>query len=275
MRQDPPTSCSASDMSALSNESSDAVGRKSSRRNPTSRQDAAQGEFSRALHAKNLEKIKISLDKGADPNDRYITRTYHGEPAWKRLLAEGGTRENYEILRVLLERGADPDLRLADPTFREKTALNRAVYLGHYPIAALLLEFKADPDLTAYNGSLRGQAGGREDELPTLIIACRRAADAEKKLAKIDPSDETPGAMKARRMYRQLRLLIEMLLKGGADPKIKGKLGYRTVTPSTEWGEFDAVVAAVTDELDGSAATAAHAAGAGGAPAAGTAVAVV
>lgn len=233
------------------------------------RHNPVQIEFSEALRAKDLEGVKRSLKGGADPNDRFISPKYHGEPAWRRLLTEGGSKDNYDILRVLLENRADPDLRLAESSFKGKTALNRAVLLGHYPIAELLLEFKADPDLTAYSGPSQNLAGGNEDMLPTLIIACRRAADAEERLAKIDPSDLRPDAMAARRRYHQLKRLVEMLLKGGANPKIEGKLGYKTVTPSTEWDKFDAMV------TDGSAATAAHAASTGGAPTAGEARAIV
>lgn len=95
-----------------------------------------------AIDTSNIEKVKLLLELGADPNYMEDNRTC--------LISASILDDDIEIIKILLEYGADPNI--ADN--ENMTALHYAVMYDSYEIVKILLEHGADKTIVdIYNRS--------------------------------------------------------------------------------------------------------------------------
>lgn len=118
--------------------------------------------FVKCARAGNLEKVRLFLQAGMDPN---VTNK-QGETA----LLNAARYGRLEVVELLLAQGADVKVR--DSKFRI-TALMWAATIGHTPIVKLLLDHGADLEARdnrqGVNALMAGSTNGQTDTVIFLL----------------------------------------------------------------------------------------------------------
>jgi ankyrin repeat protein len=171
----------------------------------------------------HIEIVRLLLDKKADPN---IPKQQGPTP-----LILASVNRHIEIVRLLLEKGADVNMRDNDGL----TALILASAKGYINIVRLLLEKKANPDIQGNYNKIR--------DCTALIIACRlgyekivnllliNGANLNKR-SSLEPgvfssgNDAGPSPLEHTLLAKpkNYKVIIQLLLKYGANPEVKIKI---------------------------------------------------
>ena len=216
-----------------------------------------------AVQNDNLDMVRLLLDLGLDPDDRYQLHHYESKPySWGQPLAHAAGHSQYEIAELLLERGADP---------------NAGIYASGNPIAAAYnnRDDKMKGLLFRYGGVLDHITAGLEGETSAAAVALHNDPSLAEKLLwaagcggdpnivgmclrqlEWAPDDsrwfgllEQPLRLWRTQPHRRFRdfdcsvypEIFRMILDHGVSPNLVGRFGYRLAHDMAAcgvvWGE--------------------------------------
>jgi ankyrin repeat protein len=117
----------------------------------------ARGSLSDALQARDTERLRALLDRGAQPN---------GADGQLSPLHEAVRMGEASFVRMLLEKGANPNARDS----AGETPLHEALRRRDYEIVGALLDFGANPNLPDRTGLTPLQAAGNDGTLRRRLL---------------------------------------------------------------------------------------------------------
>ena len=216
-----------------------------------------------AVQNDNIDMVRLLLDLGLDPDDKYQLHHYESKPySWGQPLAQAAGHAQHEIAELLLERGADP---------------NASIYASANPIAAAYnnRDNKMKGLLFRYGGVLDHITAGLEGETAAAAVALQNDPSLAEKLLwaagcggdpnivgmclrqlEWAPDDsrwfgllEQPLRLWRTQPHRRFRdfdcsvypEIFRMILDHGVSPNLVGRFGYRLAHDlaacGVVWGE--------------------------------------
>ena len=216
-----------------------------------------------AVQNDNFDMVRMLLDLGLDPDDKYQLHHYETKPySWGQPLAHAAGHSQYEIAELLLERGADS---------------NASIYASGNPIAAAYnnRDDKMKGLLFRYGGVLDHITAGLEGETSAAAVALHNDSSLAERLLwaagcggdpnivgmclrqlEWDPDDgrwfgllEQPVRLWRTHPHRKFRdfdrtvypEIFRMILDHGVSPNLVGRFGYRLAhhmaACGVVWGE--------------------------------------
>ena len=218
-----------------------------------------------AVQNGNIDMVRLLLDLGLDPDDKYQLHHYESKPySWGQPLAHAAGHAQHEIAELLLERGADP---------------NASIYASANPVGAAYnnRDNKMKGLLFRYGGVLDHITAGLEGETSAAAVALQNDPSLAEKLLwaagcggdpnivgmclrqlKWAPDDsrwfgllEQPLRLWRTQPHRRFRdfdcsvypEIFRMILDHGVSPNLVGRFGYRLAHDMAAcgvvWGEVN------------------------------------
>ena len=216
-----------------------------------------------AVENNNLDMVKLLLELGLDPDDKYQLHHYESKPySWGQPLARAAGNSQYDIAKLLLESGADP---------------NASIYASGNPVSAAYnnCDDQMKGLLFRYGGILDHTTAGLEGETsaaavflhndpslaekllwaagcggdPNIVGMCLRQLDWKPNNSRWFSLLEQPLRLWRTNPHRKFRdfdrtvypEIFRMILDHGASPNLVGRFGYRIAHDlaacGVVWGE--------------------------------------
>jgi ankyrin repeat protein len=218
--------------------------------------ERANYELFKSIGALDVNGVREALNRGADPNAREPQNERHfkalkflmdrlllqkNEEGWRRvldiaklLLDNGAKIESYEndvlfipiaegyvpLVKLLLDHGANPFRK-----YEGRSPMEWAIYYRQDAVVNLLEKYGVPKVTAKEEAQIRLMKAASYHDLEGVIDALKSGARINEK----DSSGETPliaAVSGPVYEYKQL-LVVEYLLKKGADPNMTGESGYK------------------------------------------------
>jgi ankyrin repeat protein len=216
-----------------------------------------------AVSNDNIDMLRLLLDLGLHPDDRYQLHHYESKPySWGQPLGHASGNSQYDIAELLLERGADPnasmyasgnpiaaaynnqDEKMKGLLFRYGATLDHTTAGLNAETSAAAVALQNDPSLAE---KLLWAAGCGGD--PNIVGMCLRKLDWKPDDSRWFSLLEQPLSLWRVSPHRKFRdfdrsvypEIFRMILDHGVSPNLVGRFGYRIAHDlaacGVVWGE--------------------------------------